>query len=102
MNELHVVINLIDREYSHTPPTNMRLALGTSHMVAPSVLLDQYLALRALLDVLIPLGPTLQQSRLRILMYLPLLAAEPVMVLPTGHTNGHEARSAPENPVSRI
>ena len=80
----------------------MRLALGTSHMVAASVLLDQYLAFRALLNILITLGPTFQQPRLRILVCLPLLAAEPVMVLPTGHTNGDEARSAPENTISRI
>jgi len=104
MNELHMVVNVLSTEHPHTPPTDMRRAPGTGHMIAASVLLDQYLALRALLDVLVTLGPTFQQPllSLRIPMYLPLLTAEPAVVLPTGHANGHEARSTLENPISGI
>jgi len=39
---------------------------------------------------------------LRLLLSLPLLAAEPVVVFPTGHANGHETGSALENPVPGI
>ena len=76
-------------------------ALRTSHMIAASVLLDQDFALWALLDVLITLGPTVQQPllSLRISMYLPLLTAEPAVVLLTRHANGDKARSASENPI---
>jgi len=82
----------------------MRIALWASHMIAASVLLDQDAALWALLDVPVTLSPTLQQplSGLRVPMYVPLLAAEPVVVLPTGDANRHKARSAPENSVSGI
>jgi len=104
VNKLHVVIDDIRREHPHTPPTNMRLTLRASHMVAAPVLLDQDFALWALLDVLVTLGPTLQQPLLglRVLVCLPLLTAEPVVVLSAGHANRREARSAPENPTSRI
>ena len=104
MNEFHVVVNLTRGEHPHTPPTNVHRALGASHMVAASVLLDQDFALWALLDVLVTLGPTVQQPLLsfRVSMYLPLLTAEPAVVLLTRHANGDEARPAPENPVSRI
>lgn len=47
-------------EHSHTLPTNMRLALQASHMVATSALLDHDFALWALLDVLVVLSPTIQ------------------------------------------
>ena len=82
----------------------MRLALRASHMVTASVLLDHDLALRALLDVPVIARPILQQPLLGILipMHLPLLTAEPVVVLSTGYTNGREARSAPENTISKI
>jgi len=104
VNEFHVVIDSIRREDAHTLPTNMHRALRTSHMIATSVLLDRDLALRALLDVLTFLNPILQQllSCFRIPMYLPLLAAEPVVLLLAGHANGHEARLAPENSISGI
>ena len=104
MNKFHVVINLTRSEHPQTPPANMRFTLRAGHMVTPSVLLDQDVALRALLDIPVPLSPTLQQPLLRlgIPMYLPFLTAEPLMVLPTGHTNRHKARSAPENPTPRI
>jgi hypothetical protein len=57
---LHVAINGGWSEHPHTPPTNMGIALRTSHMVAASVLLDQDFARRALLNVLATLSPTLQ------------------------------------------
>jgi len=81
----------------------MRLALRASHMVTAPVLLDQDLAFRALLDVLVTLSPTFQQPLLspRIPMYLPLRTTKPIVFLPTRHANRHEARSAPENPISR-
>jgi len=104
MDELHVIINRIRGEYSHAPPTNVRLTLGASHMITTSVLLDQDLALGTLPDVLVTLSPTLQQPLLgsRIPVYPPLLASEPFVLLPTGNANGHETRSAPENPISRV
>jgi len=104
MNEFHVFINLLRREDLHTPPTNMHPALWTGHMIATSILLDRDLALWTLLDVTVTLSPTIQQPllRFRVPMYLPFLAAEPVMFLLTGNANGYEARSAPENPVSGI
>jgi len=104
MCQLHMVIDMLPREHPHTPPTNMRRALRTSHVVAASVLLDQDFATRALLDILVTIRPSLQQPllSLRILMYLPFLTAEPAVVLSTGHANGHRARSALENPVPKI
>ena len=104
MSKFHVVINLTRTEHPQTPPTNMHRTLRASHMVTSSVLLDQDTALWALLDVLVLLSPTLQQPlpSLRIPMYLPFLTAEPLMVLPTGHANRHETRSALEDPTSRI
>ena len=77
----------------------MRRALGTSHMVTPSVLLDEDLALWALLDILVALSPTLQRPLL-FPMYLPLLAAEPFVLPSAGNANRDEARSTLENPVS--
>jgi len=93
VNELHVVINPVRRENSHTPPTDVRRALRTNHVVATSVLLDQDLALWALLDVLVTLSPAFQQPllRSRISMDLPLLAAEPVVFLLAGNADSHEA-----------
>jgi len=35
-------------------------------------------------------------------MHLPFLTAEPLVLFPTGNTNRHEARSAPEGPTSRV
>ena len=104
MNELHVVINLARGEHPHAPPTNVYLTLRASHMIAASVLLDQEVALWALLDVLVPLSPTLQQPllSLRVPMYLPFLTTEPIVILPTGHANRHETRPALEDPTSRI
>ena len=97
-------IDAIRTEHPHTPPTNVRLALRASHMVATSVLFDHDFAFGALLDVRVTLGPTVQQLPLclRVPLYLPLLAAEPVVVFPTGHANGHETGSALENPVPGI
>jgi len=82
----------------------MHPAPRASHVVAASVLLDQDFALWTLLDVLVTLSPTLQQPilGLRIPVYLPLLTAEPVVILPTGHANRHKAGSAPENTTPGI
>ena len=104
MYQLHMVINVILREHPHTRPTDMHCALRTSHMVAAPVLLDQDFAIRALLDVSVPVRPALQQPllSLRVPMYLPFLATESVVVLLTRYANRHKARSALENPVSRI
>jgi len=72
-------------------------------MIAPSILLDQDLALRALLDVLATLSPTLQQPLLclRVPMYRPLLAAESVVLLLAGNANRHKAGFALENSTLR-
>jgi hypothetical protein len=104
VNTIHVAIDGIRSEHSHTPPTNMRVALRASHMVATPVLLDHDFAPWALLDVAVTLSPTIQHLPLglRIPLYLPLLTAEPVVVFPTGHANRHETRSALENPAPRI
>jgi len=56
----HVGIDGIRSEHSHTPPTNVHLALRASHMVATSVLLDHDFAFWALLDVVVTLSPTVQ------------------------------------------
>lgn len=103
MHELHVVVNLVRREGPHTLPTNMHRALRASHMIAATVLLDQNLAPRALLDVPILPGPSLQQPFLclRVPVYLPLFTTEPIVFLTTGNANGNEARLATENPISR-
>jgi len=101
MNNVHVVINLTLSEYPHTPPTNMRLTLQAGHVVAASVLFDQGLAFWTLLNVRAALSPPLQHPllRLRIPMHLPLLTAEPLVVLPAGQTGRHEAKPAPEDPA---
>lgn len=100
----HVGIDGIRAEHSHTPPTNVRLALWASHMVATSVLFDHDFAFRALPDVGVILSPTVQQLPLclRLPFYLPLIAAEPVVVFPTGHADGDETGSALENAVPGI
>jgi len=99
-----MVINVILREHPHTLPANMHCALRTGHVVAASALLDQDFAIRALLDIPVTVRPALQQPlpSIRIPMYLPFLATESIVVLSTGHANRHKARSALENPVSRI
>ena len=97
VNEFHMVIDVTRSEHSHTRPTNMRIALRAIHVVAASVLLDQDIALRALLDVLVTLSPTFQQP-----MHLPFLTTEPVVLLPTRNADRHEARSAPEGSTSGV
>ena len=58
-------------------------------MVATSVLFDHDLAFRAFLDVRVTLSPTVQQLPLclRLPFYLPLIAAESIVVFPTRHAN---------------
>jgi hypothetical protein len=102
VNKFYVAINLLRREDPHTPPTNMSRALRTSHMVATPVLLDQDLHCGHFL-ILVALRPTVRTSlSSQVQIYLPLLAAEPIVLLLTGNANRHEARSAPEDPISRI
>jgi len=97
-----VIVNPVLGKYPHTLPTNVRRTLRTNHMITTSVLLDQDLAPRALLNVVITLSPTFQQPfpRFWIPMDLPLFTTEPFVFLPAGGADSHEARSAPENTVS--
>lgn len=102
VNKFHVEVNFFRGENPHASPTNVRFALWAGHMVAASAFLDQNFALWAPLDVLIMLGPTIQQPLLcpRISVNLPLTAAEPIVFLLTGNADGREARSALENSIS--
>lgn len=98
-----MVVDYVRSEDPHALPTNMHGAFRAGHVIAASVLLDPDLALWTLLDVFATVGPTLQQPLLcfRISMYLPLFAAEPIVILLTSDANGHKARPAPKDPLSR-
>jgi hypothetical protein len=99
VNTLQVRISLARTgEDRHTQPTNVSRALQTGHAVATPVLFDQDTALRALLEI----GTLYPILRRPLLLQLPLLAVEPIVLLLTGNTERHEARSAPEDPISRI
>jgi hypothetical protein len=97
-----MVVNALRRKDPHTLPAYVCRALLTGNVVATSVLLDQDLALWALLDVLVTFSPTFQQPLLcfRVPMDFPLLAAEPIVFFLTGDADSHEARSTPENSIS--
>lgn len=104
VDTLHVAISVTrGGKHPQALPTNLRLALRTSHAAAAPVLLDPDVARWALFNVLAALGPTFQQLvlGLHIPMYLPLLTGEPVVVFLTRQANSHEARSALED-SSRI